>query len=264
MSPHSLLLKRFIWFQMLLVAGFFVMGVLYAVAYWIDGGVVLLVFVNPALVVIGGLFAIITALGILEFSVKIVFPRLSRKPVSVELKERLWKLAVETLRRMNANPRVQFVVGKRSSLAYVRKNRIVVGDRLLLVSSDEEIIGLIGHEIGHVLKRHAIIKGLASLATFIAFMAVFVAAGESDFSVRLAVTTVAGFALAGIPLNWRLEYTADRVAAERLGASAVARTLERLRTINYDGVSFSHPPLSKRIRRIRSLSITPLITHVYG
>lgn len=232
-------------------------------ATWIDNGL-LLAFVNPALVVVGGVFAVFFPLWLLEFTVKIVLPRLSRRPLGPGLKERLWSLGIETLRRMNVNPKVQFMVAKGSLFAYVRKNRIVVGERLLLGASDEEIVGVVGHEIGHVVKKHVLIKGLASFATFIAFMVVFVVAGQSEFSARLALTTVFGFALAGIPLNWRLEYTADRMAAERLGVNTVVQALERLRMNNYDGVSFSHPPLSRRIRRIRSLSITPLITHVYG
>jgi len=254
MRSHEGLTKGFIWFQMLLVVSLFVLGVLYAMGYWVSNWLVSPV-VNTALVVIGWLFTVILATSIFEAAVKIVLPALSRKPPSIESKNRLSNLALETLHRMNANPNVRFVVGKRFSGAYVRKDRIVVGERLLEGSSDEEIIGVVGHEVGHLLKRHKIVRGFTSFATFVAFMAVFILAGQSDFAARLGITTIAGFALAGMPLNWKLEYTADSFAAERLGANTMVLALEKLRATNYDGVSFSHPPLSRRIRRIQALSI---------
>jgi len=34
-------------------------------------------------------------------------------------------------------------------------------------------------------------------------------------------------------------------------------SLEKLKETNYDGVSFTHPPLSKRIRRLQSMSVLP-------
>ena len=262
MRSHAGLTKGFIWFQMLLVVSLFVLGVLYALGYWVSNWFVS-PFVNAALAVIGWFFTVIFAVGIFEVVVKFVLPALSRKHPSLESKDRLSRLALETLHRMNASPKVRFVVGKKFSGAYVRKDRIVVGERLLEGSSDEEIIGVVGHEVGHVLKRHKIVRGFTSFATFVAFMAVFILAGQSDFAARLGVTTIAGFALAGMPLNWKLEYAADSFAAERLGANMMVRALQKLRAANYDGVSFSHPPLSRRIRRIQSLSITPLITHIY-
>jgi Zn-dependent protease with chaperone function len=248
---------------MLLVVSLFVLGVLYALDYWVSNWLVS-PLVNAGLVAVGWLFTIIFAVSIFQVTVKFVLPALSRKPRSPESKDRLSRLALETLQRMSANPKVRFVVGKRFSGAYVRKDRIVVGERLLEGSSDEEIIGVVGHEVGHVLKRHKMVRGFTSFATFVAFMAVFILAGQSDFAARLGITTIAGFALVGMPLNWKLEYAADVFAAERLGANTMVLALEKLRATNYDGVSFSHPPLSRRIRRIQTLSMTPLITHIYA
>jgi hypothetical protein len=46
------------------------------------------------------------------------------------------------------------------------------------------------------------------------------------------------------PLYWRLEYDADAKAAELLGAEIILLTLRKLKTRSFDGISFTHPPLS--------------------
>ena len=119
-------------------------------------------------------------------------------------------------------------------------------------------MAILGHELGHILKRHLSIKGAWNVLYFFAFLAVIYIAGQSHSSAILATTSLLALILAGIPLNWRIEYSADKFSAERLGPNPIVSALERLKMFYPDCVSFTHPPVSRRIRRIQALSIPSL------
>jgi Zn-dependent protease with chaperone function len=267
--PHPILFKRFIRFQMITVVSLFVLGATYALGLWINNSL-LLQALDPvisivATVAVYGLFVV----PVVWIAGRSIFVKVISRRVAVELKERLQRLAVETLRRMSINPgSTRFVVGKGSSSANVRRrllrDTISVGDELMRDASDEEIMAILGHELGHILKRHLSIKGAWNVLYFFAFLAVIYMAGQSHSSAILATTSLLALILAGVPLNWRIEYSADRFSAEKLGPSPIVSALEKLKVFYPDCASFTHPPLSRRIRRIQSLSITPLITHVYA
>ncbi len=177
-------------------------------------------------------------------------------------------MAVETVGRMSVNPgSTRFNVRKRSSSALVRRSffrdTIVVGEQLLKDASDAEIEGILGHELGHILKGHLGMRGALSVLYFFAFLAVGFEARQSHSTAVLGFAGLLALILAAIPLNWRVEYAADRFSAEKLGPTPIVSALVKLKVSNPDCISFTHPPLSRRIRRIQSLSITPLITHIY-
>jgi Zn-dependent protease with chaperone function len=266
---RPILMKRFIRFQMTTVVSLVVLGAIYALGLWINNDL-LLEILDPvistvATVVVYGIFLV----PLVWIMARFIFVSVFSRHVAVELKERLQRLVVETLRRMNINPgSTRFSVGRRSSSAHVRRwphrDTIFVGERLMRYGSDEEIMAILGHELGHILKRHLSIHGAMNVLYFFGFLAV---SYEAESSHAAAVLSVAGFlalVLAGIPLNWRMEYTADKFSAERLGPNSMVSALKKLQVFSPDCVSFTHPPLSRRMRRIQSLSITPLITHVYA
>ena len=268
MSPHPLLFKRVIWFQMITVVSFVVLGALYALGLWVNDSL-LLGFLDPVISIVStvgfyGLFLVplVWILG------RFIFVSLFSRRIPIELKERLQRLAVETLHRMNINPgSTRFTVRKRSSSASVRRSffrdTIVVGEQLLKDASDAEIEGILGHELGHILKGHLGMKGALNVLYLFAFLVVGFEDRQSHSAVVLGTAGFLALILAAIPLNWRVEYAADRFSAEKLGPSPIVSALERLKVFYPDCVSFTHPPLSRRIRRIQSLSIAPLITHVY-
>jgi len=47
---------------------------------------------------------------------------------------------------------------------------------------------------------------------------------------------------------------ADAKAAEYLGSEVVAQALEKLKTTGYTGISFTHPPMSRRIKKLQMRS----------
>lgn len=269
MSPHPVLFKWFIRLQMITVVSLVVVGALYALSLWINNDL-LLRLLDPlvsivATVVFFGLFVVPFVWIVGRF----IFVTFFSRHVAAELEERIQRLAVETLHRMSINPgNTRFVVRKRSSSASVRRwpsrDTIAVGEQLLQNASDGEIMGILGHELGHILKRHLSIRGALNSAYFFAFLAVSYEAGRSHAAAVLSVAGLLGLFLAGVPLNWRTEYTADKFSADKLGPSPMISALERMKMYYPDCASLTHPPLSRRIRRIQSLSISPLITHVYG
>ncbi len=267
MSPHPLLFKRVIWFQMIAVVSLVVIGALYALGLWVNDSL-LLRFLDPVISIVSTLAFYVFLVPVVWILGRFIFVSVFSKRVPIELKERLQRLAVETLRRMSINPgSTRFTVRKRSSSASVRRSffrdTIVVGEQLLKDASDAEIEAILGHELGHILKGHLGMRGALSVLYFFAFLAVGFEARQSHSAVVLGTAGFLALILAAIPLNWRVEYAADRFSAEKLGPSPIVSALERLKVFYPDCVSFTHPPLSRRIRRIQSLSIAPLITHVY-
>ncbi len=260
MSPHPLLFKRVIWFQMIAVVSLVVLGALYALGLWVNDSL-LLRFLDQLISIVSTVAFYVFLVPAVWILGRFIFVSVFSKRVPIELKERLQRLAVETLRRMSINPgSTRFSVRKRSSSASVRRSffrdTIVVGEQLLKDASDAEIEG--------ILKGHLGMKGALSVLYFFAFLAVGFEAGQSRSAAVLGFAGLLALILAAIPLNWRVEYAADRFSAEKLGPSPIVSGLERLKVFSPDCVSFTHPPLSRRIRRIQSLSITPLITHIYA
>jgi Zn-dependent protease with chaperone function len=270
MPSHPVLIKRVVWLQMILVTIMVILGVLYALGLWINNGLLLYVLDPMISAVAIGWFYGLFLIPVVWIVGRFVFLRVfSRRPVAVELRERLQRLATETLSRMSVNPgNRRFVVGKRSGSASVRRSRsrdtVRVGEQLMQAASDDEIMGVLGHELGHILKGHMWMKGTWTVPYVFAYLAVSYEAAKSHYAAIIGLASLGALILVGIPLNWRIEYAADQFSAERLGAKPMVSALERLKMTNPDCVSFTHPPLSKRIRRIQALRIAPLVTHIFA
>jgi len=181
-----------------------------------------------------------------------------KTPLDPGLGERLGRLAAETQTRMRGKSPVKPLILRKSSNAFNRgKNRIVVGERLVRDMDDQELIGVIGHELAHGMKHHVLIKkamlpSIVALILAISFLAPSFGRGGV-----LLWTFAALFSLVQIPVSWRMEYSADAKAAELLGGNTLARALQRLATMNFGGISFTHPPLPSRIRRAEEHALIP-------
>jgi Zn-dependent protease with chaperone function len=251
------LVKLFIWAQVLLLSAVVVLGVLYALALLLASPFLLGLVQSPAQTFSAVVFSFIVILWIfgliLRTTVSIVF---RKRTVGPDLRERLGKIGPETLQRMGLDLKVRFLVLKRSSSAYSGKNRILVGEKFLQQSTDDELRGIIGHEIGHVVKKDNTVRALWTLIPSITIgialgLLISLSHGQVESALVPLMTGTGALLLSSIPLNWRIEYRADRFAAEHLGTDVIVRALSRLRTSHFDGFSFTHPPLSKRIRRLQ-------------
>lgn len=161
-----------------------------------------------------------------------------------------------------------------------RTKKIVLFDTLLDQYSEDEVLAILAHEIGHF-KRGHIPKGmvLSALSTALLFFLLSRVAFSEPLSVALGADqayvhlNLLAFALLYQPvslglnilsnaLSRRFEYEADAFAAQTAGSAALISGLQRLATRHLDHLNphpaftfvyNSHPPVPVRIRALASL-----------
>ena len=163
-----------------------------------------------------------------------------------------------------------------------RSKRIVLFDTLVERHSTEELLAVLGHEMGHYKKHHIFVGMLISifqaglmfylLALCISQPALFEAFGMQHPSVYAGVVF---FGLLYAPIEFfsglvamavsrRNEFSADRFAVQTTGdAAALIKALQTL-SVNhlsnlaphplYVFLNYSHPPVMARIRAIRAVN----------
>ena len=159
------------------------------------------------------------------------------------------------------------------------KKRIVLFDTLIADLEEEEIVGVLAHEVGHYKKKHTtsgfVLSTIQSAITFYLF-SLFV--GMDSFAVALggeAASFHLGLIAFGIlysPISMLIgigtnlfsrynEYQADRYAREKYDASKLISSLKKLSKNNLSNLTphpayvffhYSHPPLLQRIRALRA------------
>lgn len=163
-----------------------------------------------------------------------------------------------------------------------KQKRVVLFDTLLQQLTQEEILAVLSHELGHMQKRH-IVKRLGLMATVALFycwlvhtligwpgLPAMVGLPEASFYARVVIL----FFISGIltfPLTpffaWlsrRHEYEADNFAAELHGnAMDLATALVRMSKENlanlhphplYARFYYSHPPVVERVQHLKGLA----------
>lgn len=159
-----------------------------------------------------------------------------------------------------------------------KKKKVVFYDTLLENQSDESIVAVLAHEVGHYKHRHIILSMILSvlvmgIALFFISQVLFsiemsYALGGSKWSLTLNLisfsflyspfSTLTGIAMQ--LLSRKNEFEADNFAKETYGAAPLVDALEKLSTDNlsnpvphpaYVFVHYSHPPLLERIRNLR-------------
>ena len=158
--------------------------------------------------------------------------------------------------------------------------RIVLYDTLIEKMSEEEIIAVLAHEIGHNKHKHIIfnlIQMVLMLSIYILGIMIFLANDvfslAFDFSeisygfnlilymIFLSVVTL----IINIPLSYisrKFEYQADAYAAQNYSDEMLISALKVLSRENFSNLTphplyvkfyYSHPPLKERIANIKSL-----------
>ena len=157
------------------------------------------------------------------------------------------------------------------------KKRIVLFDTLMKEFTNDEIVAVLAHEIGHYRKKH-VIKGLISsvvLSGFMLFLFSLVVdspvisgamgAESSSFHMGLIVFGILYSPLSliiGLISNYisrRNEYEADRFVKENHKAEVLAGALKKLSVKNLSNMlphpayvffHYSHPPLLERLEKL--------------
>lgn len=150
--------------------------------------------------------------------------------------------------------------------AYVMGRSLVLGTELIEKLSYDERQAVVAHELGHVKRRHMIIKGV-----FLGFFWAFLLWSWSNFRlpilfselvtqiILIVVLNIAGFAfmlLVLIPINWWAELDADKLAAKLVGKEHIKSALLKLVDVDkLDEPSETHPSVAERIRHIDKLRV---------
>lgn len=159
-----------------------------------------------------------------------------------------------------------------------KERRVTLFDTLLNDLSEEEIVAVLAHEIGHY-KRHHILFNLGislSVTGFMLYMlSLFINHPQMAWAVGISTPSfyaaLAGFALlynpiaegVGLMLNYlsrKFEFQADDYAKNTYAATSLITALKKLSKNNlsnltphpaYVFVHYAHPPLIERIRNLK-------------
>jgi heat shock protein HtpX len=254
----------------------------------------------------GGLF-IGAALGLLFvggtywFSDKIAVAAARAKPVSPEEAPRLYEIVSDLARRdglpmprLYVSPEAQpnaFATGRGPKKAVVCVTQGILG-----VLDDDELRGVLAHELSHVKNRDVLIGSVAAAValaiTFVARIAMFSAifgggdnegGGNAIGLLAMAILAPIAAGLLQMALSRSREYQADASGAHLIGdGEPLARALQKIETaakrtpmnvspaeatayivnpltgrqVNFANLFSTHPPTEERIARLRNVDRT--------
>lgn len=157
------------------------------------------------------------------------------------------------------------------------RKRIVLFDTLLDEMTDEEIVAILAHEIGHYRKKHILVSLIISvLTTGLTLYLLSLTVNQKAFAQALGVSSPgfhAGLVVFGIlysPVSLILgiagniisrknEFAADRFAKDNYDGAKLASALKKLSVKNLSNMMphpayvffhYSHPPLLKRLEKL--------------
>lgn len=160
-----------------------------------------------------------------------------------------------------------------------REKRITLFDTLINDLSEEEIVAVLAHEVGHYKRKHIIFNLLVSLGLtgFTLFiLSLFINSPEISLAIGVSTPSfhagLVGFVLlyspisevTGLAINYlsrRFEFQADDYAKKTFAATPLVASLKKLSKNNlsnltphpaYVFVHYSHPPLVERIRNLKA------------
>jgi heat shock protein HtpX len=251
--------------------------------------------------IIGAVLALVFVGGTFWFSDKIAVAAARAKPVSREEAPRLYEI-VEDLARRHDMPTPRLYVSPEPQPNAFATGRgpkhavVAVTKGILEVLDDDELRGVLAHEMSHVRNRDILIGSIAAavalMITFVARIAMFSAIfgggddeGGGNIIGLLALAILAPLAagLLQAALSRSREYQADESGAHLIGdGEPLARALQKIeaaakrvpmnvnpaeasayiinpltgRKVNFANLFSTHPPTEERIARLRSLDRT--------
>ncbi|CCV63910.1 putative CAAX prenyl protease 1 [Alteracholeplasma palmae J233] len=243
-------------------------------------------FENPFIFFITA-FSSIAVLVLLMPYLQPIFSRIFNKATSLEegsLKDKINAYA----NKMNFPVENIYVIdaSKRSSRSnayfsgYGKKRRIVLYDTLISEFSEEEIVAILAHEVGHA-KHKDILKRIPMSLFVIGFflISLYIIASNKDISLAFGFTesnflfSIMVF-IEIMPLtiiiintitNWfsrKMEYAADKYSVTTYSKEYLVSALKKLSRKNLSNlaphpitvvINYTHPPLDKRIEAIENI-----------
>ncbi|NDV16067.1 M48 family metalloprotease [Muricauda sp. TY007] len=160
-----------------------------------------------------------------------------------------------------------------------KEKRITLFDTLINDLTEDEIVAVLAHEVGHYKRKHIIVNLIVSLLTTgltLFILSLFI--NHPEISLAIGVSTpsfhaaLVGFALlyspiseiTGLVMNYlsrKFEFQADDFAKTTFAATPLVSSLKKLSKKSlsnltphpaYVFVHYSHPPLVERIRNLKA------------
>jgi len=152
----------------------------------------------------------------------------------------------------------------KANIAYVIGKSLVLGIELVDKLDRNELLAVVAHELGHIKRRHLLIK-IAFLILFWIILMLSWSSFSSPIFLNETVTQIiltvvlnimefAFLLVVFIPINWLIEFDADKFAAKLVGKEHIKSAL--LKIVDADEVeepSETHPSVAERVNRIDKL-----------
>jgi heat shock protein HtpX len=230
-------------------------------------------------------------MGAYWFSDKIALRMSRAKPVTEQEAPRLYQVVRELTTRAGLPMPSLHVIPQEQPNAFAtgrnpERSAVAVTEGILKLLSEDELRGVLAHELAHIRNRDVLIQSVAATIggaiTYLAYM--FLWFGGDDESPLGLVASLAMFILAPIAagiiqmaISRQREYSADATGAEICGnpeslASALLRLEEGAKAIPMQvnsaaeplyivkpfrggiaGLFSTHPPIEERVRRLRQM-----------
>lgn len=152
----------------------------------------------------------------------------------------------------------------KADAAYVLGKSLVLGTDLLKKLSFDERQAVVAHELGHIKRRHVVIRcvwlvpflALLMLSWSNLYVPIFVSEPITQIilTVMLNISSLAFLLMVLIPINWYIEQDADKFAAKLVGKEHIrSALLNFVDGKNFEEPSETHPSIAKRVKRIDKL-----------
>ena len=232
--------------------------------------------------------------GAYWFSDKIALKMSGAKPISEQEAPRLYQMVRELTTRAGLPMPSLYLIPQEQPNAFATgrspdKSAVAVTQGILKLLSEDELRGVIAHELAHIRNRDVLIQSVAATIagaiTYLAYMLLwFGGDDESPLGLigSLAMVLLAPIAASIIQLaiSRQREYSADATGADICGnpeslASALLRLEEGAKAMpmhvnqaaeplyivkpihgGFAGLFSTHPPIEERVRRLRQMRPT--------
>jgi len=149
----------------------------------------------------------------------------------------------------------------KADTAYVMGKSLVLGTYLLKKLSFDERQAVVAHELGHIKRRHVVIRcvwlvpllALLMLSWSNLYVPIFVSESITQIilTVMLNISGLAFLLMVLIPINWYIEQDADKFAAKLVGKEHIKSALLKfVEGKNFEEPSETHPSIAERVKRI--------------
>lgn len=233
-------------------------------------------------------------MGAYWFSDKFALRASGAKPISEQEAPRLYQVVRELTTRAGIPMPRLYLIPQEQPNAFAtgrnpEKSAVAVTQGILQLLSEDELRGVLAHELAHIRNRDVLIQSVAATIggaiTYIAYM-MFWFGGDSDSpigligSIAMVILAPLAASIIQLSISRQREYSADATGADISGnpeslASALLRLEEGAKAIPMEtnsateplyivkpfrgglaGLFSTHPPIEERVRRLRQMRPT--------